>query len=161
MKLFTLIAIAVAPVFSFAQNNIQQAINDQVWKPFIQNFSARNTDGFMAVHSQDLVRVPRDSKRVIDFNTYKKQSQAGSDKQSKRTIELRFLERIASETQACEVGIYKTSVTSPQGEIKSHYGKFLVILRKENDTWKILADTDSSEGNTIDEKDFLDAQPMQ
>jgi ketosteroid isomerase-like protein len=159
MKLSLLFAILLVPALSSAQADIQKAINDQVWKPFIQNFNSGNTEGFMAVHSKDLVRVPRDSKKLSDFAQYKKQLEYNG-KSAKRTIELRFTERITGDNKASEVGIYKTTVTTPQGEIKTHYGKFLVILRKENGTWKILVDTDSSEGGTITEEAFLAAHPL-
>jgi hypothetical protein len=36
-----------------------------------------------------------------------------------------------------------------------------VALRKEKGVWKILVDTDSSENNTVGEKDFLAAKPME
>jgi hypothetical protein len=51
-------------------------------------------------------------------------------------------------------------MVTPQGITKTFYGKFLVILRKENGTWKILVDTDSSEGGTVNEEAFLAAQPI-
>jgi ketosteroid isomerase-like protein len=159
MKLPLFLVILLAPGITSAQNDIQKAINSQVWKPFIQNFNTGNTEGFMAVHSKDLVRVPRDSKKLSDFAQYKKQLEYNG-KSAKRTIELRFIERIASDTKASEVGIYKTTMVNPQGETKTFYGKFLVILRKENGTWKILVDTDSSEGGTISEDAFLAAQPL-
>ena len=155
--LFTLLLVST---LAFTQNNTsQKAINDQVWKPFIQNFNTGNTDGFMSVHSKDLVRVPRDAKTLSDFGQYKKQIES-SGKSSKRTIELRFIERIANDTKASEVGVYKTTFVTPQGETKTFYGKFLVILRKENGTWKILVDTDTSEGGAVNEETFLSAQPI-
>jgi hypothetical protein len=36
-----------------------------------------------------------------------------------------------------------------------------VVLRKEENTWKILVDTDSNEGGTIGEAQFLAAAPME
>jgi ketosteroid isomerase-like protein len=158
MKLPLLLAILLAPILAFTQNTNQKTINEQVWKPLIRNFNAGNTDGFMGVHSKDLVRVPRDAKSLSDFGQYKKQIESSG--KSKRTIELRFIERIATDTKASEVGIYKTTMVTPQGITKTFYGKFLVILRKENGTWKILVDTDSSEGGTVNEEAFLAAQPI-
>jgi ketosteroid isomerase-like protein len=143
----------------------QKQINHQVWKPFATTFNNYDTKGFMAVHSHDLVRVPRDSKTVLNFEQYKKQYEEG-DKRSvqqkaKRTIELRFLERMANENQAFEAGIYKTTNIDVHGKTRSFYGKFYVVLRKENGTWKILVDSDSSEGGSIGEKDFAAAKPLE
>ena len=62
---------------------------------------------------------------------------------------------------AIDVGIYKTTYLPQESEPRSFYGKFLVVLRKENTHWKILVDTDSSEGRTISEDDFIAANPME
>jgi ketosteroid isomerase-like protein len=157
-KLPLFLTVFLAPILAFTQNTNQKAINDQVWKPFVKNFNTGNTDGFMAVHSKDLIRVPRDAKKLSDFGQYKKQIESSG--KSKRTIELRFIERIATDSKASEAGIYKTTIVTPQSETKTFYAKFLVILRKENGTWKILVDTDSSEGGTVNEAAFLAAQPI-
>jgi ketosteroid isomerase-like protein len=159
-RLPLLLTLLLVSTLASTQNiNNQKAINDQVWKPFIQNFNTGNADGFMSVHSTDLVRVPRDAKTLSDFVQYKKQIES-SGKSSKRTIEIRFTERIATDTKASEAGIYKTTFVTPQGETKTLYGKFLVILRKENGAWKILVDTDTSEGGTVNEEAFRAAQPI-
>ncbi len=118
----------------------------------------------MAVHHKDLARVPRDSKQIYTFAQYKKQHEEGDLRSKtqnvKRTIELRFLERIAGTTQAFEVGIYKTTITQPQMEPQSFYGKFTVLLRKDNGVWKILMDSDTSEKNSISANDFIAAAPL-
>jgi hypothetical protein len=164
MKKFVISLVILAIAASGYSQDVQKEINDQVWKRFITTFNNYDTDGFMSVHSLDLVRAPRDSKTVLNFEQYKKQSDAGNkqsiQQKTKRTIELRFLERMANENQAFESGIYKTTVINTNGE-RSFYGKFHVALRKENGTWKILVDSDSSEGGTIGEKDFATAQPLE
>ena len=66
-----------------------------------------------------------------------------------------------NENLAVEVGIFKYTHTNNEGVAKNYFGRFHVVLRKEEGTWKILVDTDSSEGNTISEKDFLAASPME
>ena len=145
--------------------SIQQAINDQVWKPFISAYNNYDTDGFMAVHSKEVVRSPRDAKMVLNWNEYFEQQKRGDDQGkksgSKRQLGLRFTERIANANQAMEVGIYKGTSTDKTGNVRTFYGRFHVALRKENGVWKILVDTDSSEGNTIDEEDYLQAHPME
>lgn len=143
----------------------QAEINQQVWKPFILSFDNHDTNGFMAVHSTDAVRSPRDGKVVWNWEEYKNQ-QARGDQQDqlanrKRTLELRFSERIASQDLAVEVGVYKTTYYPANGKTQSFFGRFHVVLRKESGIWKILVDTDSSEGGTIGEKEFLAAQPLE
>jgi ketosteroid isomerase-like protein len=140
----------------------QQQINEQVWKPFIQAFNSRNTQAFMQVHSRDVVRSPRDSKAIWNWDEYFRQQEKGDKRESasSRQIELRFTERIATNDLAVEVGIYKGSYIESGGNDRSYYGRFHVVLRKEDGVWKILIDTDSSEGNTVGEDDFRTAQPM-
>jgi ketosteroid isomerase-like protein len=164
MKKFVFpLALLLFGAASFSQD-YQKDINDQVWKPFILTFNNFNADGFLAVHSKDVVRSSRDSKTILNWDEYLKQQKAGDQRsiedKSKRTLELRFTERIANDDKAIEVGIYKTTSINSKGESRSFYGRFHVVLRKENNVWKILVDTDSSEGNTISEKEFLSAQPM-
>jgi hypothetical protein len=55
--------------------------------------------------------------------------------------ELRFIQRIASNDKAFEVGYYKTTSTNKStGEARTGHGKFHFVLRRENGTWKILVD---------------------
>lgn len=145
----------------FAQN-AQKEINEQVWKPFIKGLNEANTELFMGVHSKDLVRSPRNAKEVLNWDAYNKQTAEWNSKRTgKVNIELHFTERINSDTQAIDVGVYKTSWTSADGKSGAGYGRFHVVLRKENGTWKILVDTDSNEGGTIGEAQFLAAKPME
>lgn len=156
--------IASAAAIAQPEQKEQKEINAQVWHPFIKAFNGYDTEAFMAVHAKDLARVPRDAKTISTYEQYKKQHEDGDKRAQtgniKRTIELRFIERIASPTQAFEVGIYKTTVTQPQSEPQVMYGKFIVVLRKENNTWKIVLDSDSSEKNTVSANDFIAAAPI-
>lgn len=148
---------------SFGQD-YQKEINDQVWKPFIQAFNNHDATSFLNVHSKELIRAGRDQKKVLNWEEYLKQQSEGDksdlENKIKRSIDLRFTERLANRSQAIDVGIYKTTTTRSDGSSRSFYGRFHVVLRKENGAWKILVDTDSSEGNTIGEKDFLAAKPL-
>lgn len=162
-KILTVVLLLLC-VTGSAQNQ-QQEINQQVWKPFLKGFNENDTETFMSVHSKDVVRSPREAKKILNWNQYFAQQQKGdtADKAAKRkrTLELRFTERIASQDQAIEVGVYKTTYIGPDGIAKNSYGRFHVVMRKENDVWRILVDTDSSENNSISEKDFLAASAME
>ena len=164
MKL-TLIILFTCTVGQVTGQSIQQAINDQVWKPFITAYNNYDTEGFMAVHSKDVIRSPRDAKIVLTWNEYFEQQKRADDQEkksgSKRQLGLRFTERIANDNQAIEVGIYKGTTTDKIGNVRTFYGRFYVALRKENGIWKILVDTDSSDGNTIDEEEYLQARSME
>lgn len=149
---------------SIGAQDFQKEINEQVWKPFIKGFNEHNTEGFMAVHSRDVVRSPRDSKVIWNWEEYNHEQAKGDQRaikeNRKHELELRFTERLADKDQAIDVGVYKTTYFLPNGNIESYYGRFHVVHRKENGVWKILVDTDYSEGDTIGEKDFLAAKPL-
>jgi ketosteroid isomerase-like protein len=165
MKRLTLfLTIILIYNFSYSQaDSLQRQINEQVWKPFIKSFNSGDTEGFMSVHSKDMTRVEQDSKNIYGFDKYYEYNKRGKERNNppkwKSNIELRFIQRIAAGDRAFEVGYYKTSsVTIATGQSRSNYGKFHVLLRKENGTWKILMDADASE--KTDESIFLTGKPL-
>lgn len=164
MKNILLTVLIFSVITAFGQDE-KPAVNEQIWKPFIEAFNNRNTQKFMDVHSKDVVRSSRDSKQVIGWDEYYKQMERGDKSEnaskSKRILELRFTERLYGKDKAVEVGIYKTTYVRADGTSQSFYGRFHCVHRKENGVWKILVDTDSSEGRTISEKNFLEASPME
>jgi ketosteroid isomerase-like protein len=164
MKKLILFFLLFTVIQVFAQDE-RQAVNEQIWRPFIDSFNNRDTKKFMDVHSKDVVRSPRDSKKVIGWDEYYKQMERGDKSEnaskSKRILELRFTERIYGQDKAIEVGVYKTTYVRADGITQSFYGRFHCVHRKENGVWKILVDTDSSEKGTISEKDFLEASAME
>ena len=163
-RLFVLVLLAIASSAS-AQDETQKEIIEQVWRPFLQGFNNSSTEVFMSVHSRDVIRSSRDDKSVLNYKEYQEmQSRSDSKtlaKGNKKNLELRFTERFSNNDLAVNVGIFKTSYTMKNGTTSDYYGRFHVFLRKENGIWKILVDTDSTEGGKIGEKDFLAAIPME
>lgn len=149
--------------------NAKQEINEQVWKPFIKTLLSHDVEGFMNMHSKDVMHVERDHGHILNFDQYKKDLNMSwpAWKQSmeveKTTIdfELRFLERISNGDQAFEVGYFKNETTNANGEKRIGYGQFHVALRKENGIWKILVNADSNNNRTITEEMFQAAKPME
>jgi ketosteroid isomerase-like protein len=160
--------IVLTALFSFQfaytqSDSLQKQINEQVWKPFISTFNSGDNEGFKAVHSKDVIRVSQDSKQIFGYDQYfKKMPDSIKAKWNKwkRNIELRFIQRIASNGKAFEVGYYKTKSTdTTNGVTRTGYGKFHVLLRKENNTWKILMDEDSNDNTT--EAVFQTGKPLE
>jgi ketosteroid isomerase-like protein len=163
-RVFTLLLmLSILNISGYSQaESIQQQINQQVWKPFIQSFSNLDTKSFMAVHSTEMTRVLLDGNTIYGYDRYYKETDQGNESTKKsnrkRTLELRFIQRIAAGAEAFEVGYYKFTGMQPDGTTRHGYGKFHVLLRKENGTWKILMDADASE--KTDEAIFFSAKPM-
>lgn len=164
MKKSLVITFMIFPA-SFAlaqQNKTTQQINEQVWIPFIQSFGNGDDETFRAVHSKDIIRVMQDDKEIIGYDKYfKKVPDSVKAKWSdwKKSIELRFTQRITGDDKAFEVGYYKSTSTNVKtGEQRKGIGRFHVLLRKESGVWKILMDADTAEGAS--EENFRRASPM-
>ena len=143
--------------------NITKEINEQVWMTFIRSYGNGDQEQFKSVHSKDVVRVIRDDGQIIGYDQYFKKipdSLKAKWVNWKKNIELRFTQRISSEDKAFEVGFYKTtSINIQTGEQRKSFGRFHVLLRKENGTWKIIMDANTGEGAS--EENFNKASPMQ
>lgn len=138
--------------------DIQAAINKDVWYPFMESYAAQDADAFMAIHTEDVIRVSRDGKRIQVGEEYAesmaRNTQHNKAKQRSRTIEFSFLERIAKEDVAFEVGYYKVISSEPGKETKTYIGKFHVILKKVEDKWQIFVDSDTSNKDSMTIEDF-------
>ncbi|MEJ0054684.1 MAG: hypothetical protein WDN75_02995 [Bacteroidota bacterium] len=156
-RLFVLIIIAIASSAS-AQDETQKEIIEQVWRPFLQDSIIRARKYLCRYIPGTLSVLPRDDKSVLNYKEYQ-EMQSRSDsrtlaKGNKKNLELRFTERFSNNDLAVNVGIFKTSYTLKNGTTSDYYGRFHVFLRKENGIWKILVDSDSTEGGKIGEKIF-------
>lgn len=161
--IFLFFAIQSHAEIAFSQSDsLQQQINKQVWKPFIEAFNNLDTEAFMAVHSKEMSRVIQDGKLIYGYDRYYNEMKQGNENvkkgNQKRTLDLRFTQRIAANDKAFEVGYYKFTSIQPDGSTRNGYGKFHVLLRKENNTWKILMDADASE--KTDERIFMSGESL-
>ncbi|MBC7937312.1 MAG: nuclear transport factor 2 family protein [Rhizobacter sp.] len=157
MKYFIFFAgmVLLSSVTVSAQHNdLTKEIDEQVWKPFIRYFNSDDREGFKSVHSKEVTRVIQDGKDIFGYEQYFKPLPDSLKNQKTewiKNIELRFVQRIAKNDRAFEVGYYKTTYTNNKtGEKTSNIGKFHVLIRRENGVWKIWMDADTSEGATED-----------
>ena len=128
-----------------------------VWDKFYKAFSTLNYKLMADIHSKDLVRISG-GKNIIDYETYINNYKAGFKRDvnnnSTSNISLRFFERINTESNASERGVYQLIRNKGKANEQAYYGQFHVLFAKENGEWKITMDYDSSEGDTIDKEDF-------
>ena len=137
---------------STPESKIQDEIDAQVWNPFKKAYKSFDAILMNDLHSNDFIRANKWGITVGE--EYKKKNakryQESRERGDKREIEFYFDSRKATDTHAVETGFYKvTSVRN--GESREHFGYFNVILKKENDTWKITYDwdTDAINGEKI------------
>lgn len=162
--IYTLLCIHTA-VLSFGQD-IEKEINEQVWKPFLKASTEFDGDGFMALQSKDLIRISLDRKDIHGYARYEEGIIPGfkrvkSEGKVRRTTEVRFIDRILSNDFAYETGYFKSRTTLANGQLRVSYTKFFFILRKENNAWRILVDSDTSEGGLITEEMFMEAKAIE
>jgi hypothetical protein len=69
MKWTYFFLLCVLSISGFSQD-FQKEINDQVWKPFILSFNNYDANGFLAVHTKDVVRSPLDAKMILTYDEY-------------------------------------------------------------------------------------------
>lgn len=152
--------------YTLAQEvNFQKEINDQVWRPFIKTYSGLDTEGFMALHTPDVIRIGRDGERIrigeeyaedmLQNNEYNRKNNA------QRSIEFRFLERLARREVGFEVGFYKVVVEREGEEPRTFYGKFHVVLENSGGRWKLAIDSDTSNKGQFTEADFQSGKKME
>ena len=129
-----------------------------MWSKFSQAFDALDYQSIAEIHTKDLIRIPG-GKQLLDYDnyimTYKIDFEQAKRTKATRAISFRFFERIHNDSIASEKGVYKVVM----GNL-TYYGKFRVLLKKEDGDWKIFMDYDSNEGGTVGEKDFTSAVAM-
>lgn len=164
-KLILLIIFCIAPI----SESDAQSVNDfkkinNVWKKFYKAFETLDYTFMAEIHSKELIRIAG-GKNISDYetyiNNYKRRFKEAKTKNISNDISLRFFERIHNDSVASERGIYKLTRTENGKNKQSYYGQFHVLFKKEKGTWKIIMDYDSSEGNTIGEKEYLKAIPLE
>lgn len=151
--------------YSYSQNtNAVAEINQQIWEPFMESYESFDAQKFMSVHTEDVIRVSRDGKKIYvgaEYGERMKTSFARTKESgTSRTIEFRFLQRLAQEDVGYEVGYYKIRNKRPGDQERIFYGKFHVTLKKVDGVWKIATDSDSSLNNGITEEDFKTGKPL-
>ena len=167
MKLLPLIALlSIGSASAVAQGvSVQQTIDEQVWKPFIQAYNNLDSEAFLALHTDDVIRVIRDGNQIKQGERYRADIRLQSERQRQRktwqTIELRFTERFADGSLAFDAGYYKVVNRYSETEEYTFYGRFNVILRSENGRWKILMDSDTNDDGKISEADFLKGKAIE
>ena len=162
MKKLLLIFSLVSIINSQAQNKMHfEAIDTQIWEPFTKAFETSDYNLFGSLHSEELVRVNGNGKRIQNKESYiSGYKTRWRNNTQNQTISFRFLERIVNDQSASERGIYKLTLNPGTNQEQSYYGKFHVILKTENNLWKILVDYDSTENNSITEMSYNNAFEM-
>ncbi|WP_420385503.1 hypothetical protein [Roseivirga sp.] len=157
MKNFFLSSLLLLSVNAFSQS-VSDDINKDVWFNFMQAYQDLDASLFNQIHTNDVLRIPVDGNMMMIGQEYKDANLENFNRWNqtkvRQKIEFSFYSRIQKANWAYETGIYKLTRFTDNGS-QSYYGKFHVTLKKVSGTWKIFIDSDSSNGGTIGEEDFL------
>lgn len=149
----------------FSQNQ-QAEINTQIWKPQLEAMQTNQADKFISVMSKDVVQVSYDRKVIRNYDEFSKEVISVynrlKERKLSRNMAFRFLERIAKDGHAFEDGFYKYELVDDKAEKRVFYGYFQVVLRKENDAWKVLVDynSDNYNGKPVTAEQFDKAKTL-
>lgn len=160
-KLIVALLLFTSSTILYAQDKLKvdlsQQIDEQLWKPFKEAYEARDAEKYIELHTDDILRITKNGIRQgAIFKNGVIESYSRKDR-PERTIDFKFEHRIHSDKIAYEVGYFKV-VQAKQGAIESRatYGRFHVVLKKMDGTWKIAQDwdTDTINGTPITSKDY-------
>ncbi len=161
----TLVLLLLIISASQAQVSIENEINQAVWKPFMESWASYDAVTYNSLHTDDVLRPGRNSLTVgQDYKDRNTRSFAASaERNGKRSIHFSFEQRVYSENRGYEVGYYKVIDQREGQAARTFYGRFHVVLRKENGQWKIAQDwdTNSLRGKPISQEDWDRATPLE
>lgn len=129
-------------------NKTSKQIDEQVWKVFQEAWSSYDAEKYIGIHTSDVLRVTPWGIKYGQTWREKTIESFSQEDAPKRNISFQFEHRISQDDLAYEVGYYKsTSIIDFGGVERTSYGRFHVVLKKENGQWKIAQDWDTSDVN--------------
>ncbi len=157
--LFILALILIHPQVYSQENSAEEAINKEVWQAFKTSYEARDSEAFIALHTDDALRVTDNGIMTADryFASIENWQKPGNG--TNIMIDFAFESRQHTEYVGYETGYYRVLVTRGESQRDTYYGQFHVVLRKVDGTWKIAQDFDTGTvgGKKIDRSFFENA----
>jgi ketosteroid isomerase-like protein len=161
MKKYVVLGLLLFCVAGFGQSKvkeIQNIIDEQVWKPFQQAFEDLDGEALNATYAKEVLRATPNG---IDTDNAFKAANLTRFQQRKKegvsiVLDFWFDSRRTNETTSYEVGFYRIATTDKNGETSYNYGQFHIVLKKRNGKWKITQDWDTAtiNGKAISADDF-------
>lgn len=154
MKKASVFCLLFLSFFGFAQNEIkeiQNTIDQEVWKPFTAAFETLDGKALNATYADNVLRVTPNG---IDTKNAFKAANLARFKQNKAdgvsiALDFWFDDRDTNEDTSYEVGFYRIGFTNKDGETNYSYGQFHIVLKKINGVWKITQDWDTTKINGV------------
>ena len=167
MKNYLALCIFFISLSGFAQDGvkeIQNVIDQEVWKPFQKAFENLDGEALNATYAKEVLRVTPNG--IDTANSFKaanlKHFQQNRSDGIAIALDFWFDSRHTNETTSYEVGFYRIGATAKDGETSYNYGQFHIVLKKMAGKWKITQDWDTTtiNGAAITAKDFDKQMPL-
>jgi ketosteroid isomerase-like protein len=133
-------------------------LNRDVWEPFRAAYRAYDNDGYLALHTDNLIRVGGPGRAVQSAAEVAAETgpwfAGAAERGLALSIDFRFVERLAAGGLASERGIYRIGAGDDV-----FYGRFHTFCRQIDGRWRITVDYDSNDG-TVDEAAFAAATAL-
>jgi len=166
MRNFIVPILLFSVAFASAQDfqSVQEEINRTLWKPFKAAFETLNETALNDLYADEVLRVTPNG--IDTDNQFKagniKRFADNRERSTSIQLDFWFDSRHTNADTSYEVGFYRMKLSNQEGE-NSIYGQFHIVLKKENGTWRITQDWDTTSinGNTITAADFEKLPPIQ
>ncbi len=162
MKKYLILYTMLVSSVVFAQHDeikeIQNSIDQEVWKPFQAAFQNLDGEALNDTYADEVLRVTpngidtEDSFKVANLKRFAQNKADGV----KITLDFWFDSRHTNSSTSYEVGFYRIAATDKEGATSYNYGQFHIVLQKIDGSWKITQDWDTTtlNGKTISSIDF-------
>ncbi len=126
---------------------ILQAVDTQVWQPFILALHQGDNTAYTKVHANEVLRISNDFTGIVQsgeayFDRNEKTFASLKERKIEAKIEFAFESRIVSKSLVSDQGYYRYTYGKAGETPKFIYGKFLVVSELKDSTWKIILDYD-------------------
>jgi len=141
------------------KETIHHKINKDIYINFSKAYDSLDYNLFASIHSSDMIRISGNGGEIKNVKTYLEgyKKRWNDPNRKPASINFRIFERILSDSLTSDRGIYRVTYTTDKGKAKDSYGKFHVLLKLENDSWRIVIDYDSNENKTINKQSYESA----
>lgn len=128
--------------------DFSKEIDQQLWMSFVKSYNSRDGESHSKIHTKDVVRITKNGIRLgKEYHNQILKSYSRKN-QLRREIEFKFENRIHAPNIAYEVGYFKITIFKKEKR-EEHFGRFSVVLKKEEGKWKIAQDWDTDKINGV------------
>ena len=125
-------------------------LNADIWEPFSRAYAEGAAERYLRIHTPDFIRIEAGRRWIGGLDEYGSEVREAFTTLAGRGVTMaigfRFVERIASDERASERGVFRLSLTTPDGMDLVRYGRFHTVARRTDAGWRLAVDYDDGDG---------------